>query len=139
MVKIIFPVFFCFIFNCQILSQNCDSISFFEVESMPYFKGDINKFITNHLIYPKKALNDSISGTVYVLFIINEDGRTFNHKVVKGIRKDMDNEALRVAKLIEFEKPAINDGKPIKYKYLVSIKFNLEEKHNYIMKKCSKK
>lgn len=51
-----------------------------------------------------------------------------NHEIIKGIREDLNNEALRVAKLINFDRPAMQRGKPIKVKYTVPVEFKLEKK-----------
>lgn len=134
MVKIKFFLFFNFIMYFQAFSQNCDSLIFYEIENLPEFGGDLSKFIADSTLYPQKALDDSISGTVYVLFLINKDGTTSDHKILKGIREDLDSEAIRVSRLIKFEKPAMNRGKPLKYKYTIPVEFKIKEK-----KKLSKK
>lgn len=127
MVKSIFLLIFNFIVYFQAFSQNCDSIIFNEIENLPEFGGDLNKFILDSICYPQQAWVDNISGTVYITFMVNEDGNTSDHKVVRGIRKDLDDEAIRVARLIKFEKPAMNAGKPEKYKYLLPVEFRIKE------------
>ncbi|SEA33547.1 protein TonB [Porphyromonadaceae bacterium KH3R12] len=110
-------------------SQNNDSTSNNElityIESAPLFKGCLTKFIADNIKYPKTAQMDSLEGTVFVSYWINVDGFTINHKIEKGIRKDLNNEALRVTKLIHYEKPAMQKGKAIKVRYVVPVKFNL--------------
>ncbi len=85
-------------------------------------------FIQNKIHYPESAKMDSIQGKVFVTFWIDTTGNTINCKVIRGIRKDLDNEALRVAKLIKFEKPAMQRGKPVKVKYVIPIEFKLNDK-----------
>ena len=63
-------------------------------------------------------------------------GFTFGHKVIKGVREDLDNEALRVTTLIKFERPAFQRGKPIEVKYTVPVVFNLGDTDK--KSKCSK-
>jgi TonB family protein len=94
------------------------------VEILPSFiKGDIESFIDSVIVYPYYALQDSIEGTVFVLFIVDTNGTTYNHRILKGIREDIDLEALRVARLLRFENPAMQRDKPIKIKYYLPIKF----------------
>ena len=114
---------------CLHSQNNADEeeVGFVVVEQMPIFKGDLIKFIQSEIVYPESAKKDLIEGTVYISFWIDTDGFTSNHKVVRGIREDLDNEALRVAKLIKFETPALQKGKPIKVKYIAPVKFELSE------------
>ncbi|HOW20834.1 MAG TPA: energy transducer TonB, partial [Tenuifilaceae bacterium] len=64
-------------------------------------------------------------------------GLTINHKVAKGIREDLNNEALRVAKLIKFDRPALQKGRPIEVEYTVPIVFDL--RHLQKKSKCRTK
>ena len=78
--------------------------------------------------YPSKALRDSLEGWVYVEFIVDTLGFTINHKVIRGVRQDIDDEALRIARLIKFDKPALQRGKPVEVKYCLPIIFELPTK-----------
>ncbi|GAB4206824.1 MAG: hypothetical protein Fur0023_17040 [Bacteroidia bacterium] len=105
------------------------------VQSMPIYVNNKNggfkelyKFINQNLIYPQSAIKDSLEGNVYVSFIVTEAGTTCNHKVLKGIRNDLDSEAIRVVRLLKFEKPAIQNGKPVKYEYHLKIPFHIRRK-----------
>lgn len=97
------------------------------VKSMPVFEGDLHDFISKNLIYPDSAIIDNIEGTVFLNFWVEENGKTTGHKVIKGVRSDLDAEALRVSKLIHFTMPAIASNKPIKVRYTISIRFKLPE------------
>lgn len=96
-------------------------------DETPAFNGDIIDFIQSKIIYPESAINDSKQGVVYVSFCIDTAGETKNHEVIRGIREDLNFEALRVSKLIRFEKPALQRGKPVEVKFTVPIKFNLHK------------
>lgn len=103
----------------------------FAVEAWPEYNGGTEAFlkmIKTNLIYPQSALMDSIEGKVYVQFWVDTSGNTKNHIILKGVRNDLDEEALRVARLIKFDKPAMQRGKPIKVKFTVPIEFKLGKK-----------
>lgn len=100
------------------------------IEEPPLFKGDLKEFIQSKLEYPLNAKKDTVEGTIVISFKIDTLGLTINHKVVKGIREDLNNEALRVAKLIKFNRPALQKGRPIEVEYTVPVVFDL---------RCSKK
>jgi TonB family protein len=95
------------------------------IEEAPFFKGDLKEFIQGELVYPLSAKRDTIEGTVVISFKIDTLGLTVNHKVVKGIRDDLNNEALRIARRIKFDKPALQKGKPIAVEYTVPVVFDL--------------
>jgi protein TonB len=117
-------------FLCNAFSQKKDSCSISTitfVEEKPIFNGNLKDFIQNHIKYPQKAEQDLLEGTVVIVYWIDSLGVTFDHKVIKGIRKDLDEEALRVTKLIKYERPAMQRGKPIKIRYTVPVEFKLKE------------
>ncbi len=112
-----------FITNNRLYSQNCDTLAFCEIENLPEFNYDVEQYIKDHINFSNLPNMDSIQGTIYLVFTIQEDGTTANHKIVKGIRKDLDEEVLRVGKTIVFKKGAMNNGKPIQTKFVLPIKF----------------
>ena len=107
------------------------------IEEAPLFKGDLKEFIQSELDYPLSAKKDTIEGTIVISFKIDTSGLTINHKVAKGIREDLNNEALRVAKLIKFDRPALQKDRPIEVKYTVPVVFDL--RHSQKKSKCRKK
>ncbi len=115
-------------------------------EDWPVFKrtgstnhsyGDVRAFIQSNLCYPFSALEDSIEGTVYVSYVVDTLGFTQKHTIAKGIRDDLNKEALRVAQLIKYEKPAMLKGKPILFYETIPIKFKLPNNIKQD-KKCAK-
>lgn len=136
MVKIILYISYFLFIHTISFSQANDSlfIVFGEIEESPKYKNSYSgllQFIETNIQYPIKALEDSIEGIVYVSFIVDTNGSTSDHKILKGIREDIDNEALRVIKLLIFEKPATLRGKPIKYEYLMPINFIINNKIDF--------
>ncbi len=97
------------------------------IEDAPIYNGDIKAFIQTELNYPLSAKKDSIEGTVYISFMIDTLGSTNNHKVVRGIRDDLNEEAIRVTKKIKFDKPAFQRGKPITVPFMVPVVFDLQQ------------
>lgn len=125
----VYMITFLFLLAHIVNGQNIDSTEIYMitfVEEAPLFKGDLKKFIQNELVYPLSAKKDNLEGTIVISFKIDTLGLTTNHKVVKGIREDLNNEALRVVKLIKFERPALQKGIPIEVEYNIPIKFDLQ-------------
>lgn len=132
MVRIIIVLFTLFLFSDVLFCQN-DSTSSTETEivfalgTWPSYKGGVdslNAFIKENIKSDKK---DKTEGKVFIEFMVDTNGTTLDHKILKGISKNLDKEVLRVAKLIKFDKPAMQRGKPIKVKYIVPVEFKLEK------------
>lgn len=98
------------------------------VDTMPEFPGGKEKcfqFISSHLRYPESAWKDRVEGTVIIRFVVYKTGKITNVTIVKGVREDLDNEAIRVLSLMPKWKPAMKTGQPISMKYTIPIKFGL--------------
>jgi TonB family protein len=99
------------------------------VEHMPEYVGGsnaMNAFIASNISYPQKAKETGIQGTVYVTFVIDETGAVGNAKVIRGIGKECDVEALRVVKMMPKWKPGKQSGKNVKVAFTLPIKFSLK-------------
>jgi protein TonB len=97
------------------------------VEQMPVFKGDVTKFIVNHVKYPAIEQQKGIQGTVYINFIVEQDGSISNVKVLKGVENGpgLDAEALRVVSLMKRWEPGMQNGKKVRVAYNLPIRFTL--------------
>lgn len=102
-------------------------------ETPPTFCGDLRLYIQNKLEYPISALKDSIEGTIHVSYKVDTCGKTYDHYIEKGIREDLNTEALRVAKGIVYTKPAYYSGKPTIFYFTLPIRFSF--KKDTILKK----
>ena len=77
--------------------------------------------------YPAQGRERGIQGTVKIEVIVDEMGKLQNSKVAKSLGKDFDNEALKAVRR-GFElpfKPAKQNGKPVKVKYEIPVRFKL--------------
>ena len=127
MVKQIYIIIILCFCVSTLFAQN-DSIVYIGInnaDEMPVFGGEIADFVQDNVKYPESAISDFTQGSVYITFYVETTGVTTNHVVLKGIREDLDNEALRVAKLLVFDKPAMQRGRPVKILHNVIINFNL--------------
>lgn len=102
---------------------------FVVVEENPQFPGGEEariKFLVDHLVYPKEALNKNIEGTVFVGFVVETDGSFSNVKIVRSKDPHLDAEALRVTRLMPKWKPAKQKGKFVRCQFIMPITFSLE-------------
>ncbi len=98
------------------------------VEHMPVFPGGdlgLMKFIRDKVKYPPIAKENDITGKVYVTYVVNKKGKVTNVKVIRGVDKYLDAEAIRVVKLLPYTKPGLQRGKPVNVQYTIPINFTL--------------
>ena len=86
--------------------------------------------------YPADALEAEVSGTVYVLFIIEKDGSVTSVRVMRSIRVDdatlseavasLEEEALKAVSSLPDFRPGTEGGDPVRVKYVVPVKFVLD-------------
>ena len=77
--------------------------------------------------YPAQGREKGIQGTVKVEVIVNEMGKLESSIVAKSLGQDFDKEALAAIRR-GFElpfKPAMQNGKPVKVKYQIPVRFKL--------------
>jgi len=68
------------------------------------------RFLNKSLKYPDVAVKGNIQGTVVVGFKISREGVPSEFKVIQSVDKSLDEEALRVLKLMKDWEPAIMGG-----------------------------
>jgi TonB family protein len=90
------------------------------------------KFISSRIHYTERAKQASISGKVYVQFVVDGDGSVVNIKVVRGIGYGLDEQAMDVIKLTSKKwKPALQNGVPVSTQFTVPINFGVEMIRSY--------
>jgi protein TonB len=102
---------------------------FMTVEKMPEFPGGDNallKWISEHINYPTIAAENGIDGRVFCQFTVNADGSVSDVVVVRPVDPSLDREAIRVLKLVPKFKPGEQRGKPVRVKYSVPVRFQLQ-------------
>ena len=105
-----------------------DEEFFMVVENMPEFPGGdlgLMKFIQKNVRYPAIAKEYNITGKVYVSFIVDKQGSVTNVKIVRGVDKNLDAEALRVVSLLPKYKPGKQRGKAVGVMFTIPINFTL--------------
>lgn len=102
-------------------------------EQMPIYKkkgGDkaLLRYFEEELMYPSEALAANLSGLVYVTFRVKTDRSTSDHEILLSSNELFNDEALRLARGLVFEIPAMQRNKPIEISYNLPIRFELSTK-----------
>jgi len=99
------------------------------VEEMPSFPGGeaaLMKYLGNNIKYPAIAKDAGIQGTVFVTFVIDENGNVKDVRVLRSIGGGCDEEAIRVVQNMPKWSPGKQRGKAVKVQYNLPIRFTLK-------------
>lgn len=102
-----------------------------DVDSVPEFPGDgvgMQRYLQNIIRYPQMEREQGKDGTVYIAYTIEKNGKVSNvyaHKEVPGA-PGLTREAKRVVSSFPRHKPAMKNGKAVRYRYVVPVKFVLQ-------------
>ena len=122
-----------------------DSI-FTKVEQMPYFEGceeiedgsvekracsdlEMVRFISRYLVYPEIAKHNGIEGTVFVSFVIDENGEVRDPYLLKDIGGGCGETALNIILEMPHWTPGLHQGKKVKVRMNLPIQFFLRAKN----------
>lgn len=95
-------------------------------EVMPAFPGGESAyyaFVRQTAHFPEEALKQGLSGTVYVSFVVDQQGRITDAEVAKGCGHGFDEEALRVIRLMPWWTPGLMAGKPVRVSRTMLVPF----------------
>lgn len=81
------------------------------------FKGGIpgwQKFLKKNMVYPQRAVNAEIMGTVIVQFEVDATGKVLNAEIARSVEYSIDEEALRLIRKSPEWQPAWQAGKYVR-------------------------
>jgi len=106
-----------------------------EVEVEPVFTGKgpefpggeegLSRWLKENLKYPDVARRMGVEGNVVIEFVIGEDGKTSDIKVLESLHRLCDNEAVRLVESMPAWSPAEEKGVKIPMKYTLTVPFVL--------------
>jgi protein TonB len=130
-------LFFCFV---HFSFGQVDSVYEQVVDQMPRWPGcdstaneklaqdcwdkNLWKFLDKNLTYPSTCMQ--ITGKVWAEFIIEQNGTVTNLKIIRGLSEAVDEEVIRVIKLLPVFFPARNNNQPVRFKYRLPVNFTLK-------------
>lgn len=99
-----------------------------EDASFPGGASALYNYLNANLVYPQRALDEGISGRVYLRFMISETGQISDVRVTRGIKAcpECDAEAKRMVENMPNWIPARNGGKAVSSWYNLPIKFKAD-------------
>ena len=110
------------------LSQN--EKVYTKVDEPPRYIGGneaLMAFLSNNIKYPRQARKKGTEGTVFIQFIVEKDGKVSNIEVKRGIGDGCDQEGIRVVKLMKKWIPGKKEGKNVRTKFILPLKFVIKK------------
>ena len=109
--------------------KDAKSVRFSLVEKKPSFNGgdanEFSKWVNSQLTYPAQAKADGVQGRVTLQFTVGSDGVVRDVRVLRGVREDLDSEAVRVISASPKWTPGEQDGKPVAVTYAYPVIYQL--------------
>jgi TonB family protein len=97
------------------------------VDRVPEFPGGqdaMYAYLGKAVHYPDSAKAKGIKGKVYIGFVVEADGAVTEVEVVKGVDPLLDEEAMRVVRLMPRWTPGEQNGKPVRIRMRLPMNFN---------------
>jgi len=101
------------------------------VDDMPRFSKEewaLNEFIYKNIQYPKQAKKAGIAGTPYIQFVVEKDGSISEPSIIKPVESSLDEEALRLVRLMKKHDikwmPGRQNGEAVRVVQTLPIKFS---------------
>jgi len=130
---------FCF-FSFSLMAQTDVLV---HADQMPYFEGceklkdgsdkkrkcsneTLVSFLAHNVDYPDSAKVAGVQGTVYVSFIIDEEGHVTKPSIIRDIGGGCGDAAIAVVEKMPKWQPGVHDGKNVKVKLNLPIQFYLK-------------
>lgn len=105
---------------------------FNQAEVAPEFPGGhdgLSDYINKNLTYSQTAIDNGISGTIHVTFVVDEHGKVLNPQVMdsKNLSDELNEETLKMFKNMPLWKPGLVKGKNVKTRLELPVSFQLED------------
>jgi TonB family protein len=103
--------------------------SFIRQPNYPGGKNAMDEFVKSNLQYPKEAMDNRVEGTVSVECDIDVFGEVTEIRIKHGLGYGCDEEAVRLVKLMKFEKKRYQ-GLRVTFHKTINIHFHLTTNSN---------
>ncbi len=85
------------------------------------------KYLGHNLKYPHAAVQNGISGKVYIKFIVDENGNLISPEIVRGLGYGCEEEVLRILASMPKWNPGKVNGQAVKVRMTLPVSFQLSD------------
>ncbi|MFI5160891.1 MAG: energy transducer TonB [Sphingobacteriales bacterium] len=113
----------------SIMNLPIDQKIFTAVEQEPTPVGGMGTFyeyLMTNIHYPEYEKRNNIQGKVFLTFVVEKDGTLNDIRVLRGVSRGIDVEAIRVLKNAPKWNPGMQSGRPVRVQYNVPLSFSLK-------------
>ena len=107
-----------------------DTTVYVKVDVLPEYPGGDEarmKFLQENLVYPKFPRRPERDGHIVIGFVVEKDGSLTNFSIIKSESPALDEESLRIVKLMPKWIPGKLDGKVVRVQFQTPITFTFME------------
>jgi len=103
-----------------------------QAEVSPAFPGGqdaLSNYINNNISYSQTAIDNNVSGTIHVSFVVDEKGKVVNPQVIdnKNLNDGLNEETIKMFNNMPLWEPGMVKGKKVKTRMELPISFQLED------------
>lgn len=101
----------------------------YSIEVQPEFpagEAALYKYLSENIKYPRIAVEAGIQGTVYIVFVVEKDGRLTDIRIFRSPDQSLSDETLRVVSGMPGWNPGKQGGLPVRVSFLLPVKFRLQ-------------
>ncbi len=103
-----------------------------QAEVSPAFPGGqdaLSNYINNNISYSQTAIDNNVSGTIHVSFVVDEKGKVVNPQVIdnKNPNDGLNEETIKMFNNMPLWEPGMVKGKKVKTRMELPISFQLED------------
>lgn len=110
--------------------QLVNDTGYYSLDQKPSFPGGDSVFrayIKSNLTYPKKAIQNNITGEVYTSFIVETDGSISNVTTLKGIGYGCDDAVISVLENMPSWSPGIKNKQHVRVQLVFPMNFTIPQ------------
>lgn len=119
--------------NGEQISRNASSVQSNDIytdvdvaASFPGGQSGLTRWLISNLRYPEKAAYNNEQGRVLVKFVVNTDGSIESPQIINSVSKLLDEEALRLVRIMPKWNPAYKDGSPCRCYFTLPLSFRIQ-------------
>lgn len=128
-IRVLFPFLTLAFLITTIISNTSYTQEFHGGVAIPSYNGGLKalkEFIVKNNQCNDMAIKGGTTGIVTVGYIINENGKIENIKILRGLNPKCDSEAVRITRLINGWQAGVQWGKTIRMQVAMPIEFNIK-------------
>ncbi len=100
------------------------------LDTKPGFNGgdanEFTKWVNTQLQYPEQAKKDKVEGRVVIQFTIGTDGEVRDVKLLRGVREDLDTEAMKVVASSPKWEPGRKNGEAVPVHFTFPVVYKIQ-------------